>query len=202
MNQELMNRFIQLSEVLKKNIEAQTVAAQLQAQANQLLVGALLQRKKGVGGLPPLSVGVSTVGGIFTLDKGYTYTTDILELKNQNITGDKIIFSYEFGGGISEIILLSDDALAANAVYKVRLIADGKPIWNDTYANLALFSDYHTDMSAEGTLSAGDYYAMKLRNIFFNESINFTIYESTATFTKIYVKTIKRLENGEDEAEE
>lgn len=195
MSQQFIDRFTQLDELLKKSIEVQTTNAELQIQANQLLLAIWQQRETiaGDSGLPPTLAALPSIGELPTLGGRYKYTTDILELKNQRIIGDKIIFSFEFGGAISEIIFLSSDSSAINKVYKVRVIADGKTIWNDTYNNFEVGSDYYTDMTAYDDEDGG-FYVLSFNNIFFNNTVNLTIYNSTATFTKIYIKTIRRLE--------
>lgn len=206
MNDELgrfLDRLTEVDGLLRESIKMQTKSAESQMQINHLLYALWRQGKGRTFGtaLAPTKMLPPTTRELPMYWGEYRYTTDILELKNQVITGSKSIFSYEFGGAISEIVLLSDSTVAANGVYRIHLLADGKPIWNETYTNLSTLSDYFTDMKAYED-EDNNIYVVNLNNIFFNESVNLTIAESTATFTKIYAKIVRRLENNEIEIEE
>lgn len=113
------------------------------------------------------------------------YVTEIHNLKTQIISGNQTILNEKFAGILAEIYLLSDAGISANSEYSIKIVADGVPLYNDSYANFATISDYETDIDIGSDAS---YYYAIFRNIAFVKSIYIEIYNSSATFDIIKLK--------------
>ncbi len=115
------------------------------------------------------------------------YRSKVKNFVNQIITGTKVILEMEGSGAISEMLFLSSDALAANAVYGVRIISDGIIIYQDTYTGFTSRSNYETDMTAFNDAGNSNY-VLTFQSIAYDNSFKIEVYDSTATFTDIYIK--------------
>lgn len=118
------------------------------------------------------------------------YETYVKVITEQTITGNGQILSDQFEGMIAEVYFISDDTVAANGVYGVRILADDKPIYQDMYTELATRSNYESDMSAYDDAT---YFVTSFQDIAFMRKILIEVYASTATFTRIFVKYHKRI---------
>ena len=121
------------------------------------------------------------------------FRTKLLKNINQTITNTTTILEVIGSGVIAEAEFLSSDSLAANAVYGVRIKADKKVIYNDTYAVFATRSNYEADMSAYQD-AANNLYISLFRNIGYDKSFKIEVYKSTATFSSIQIKYHERVE--------
>jgi len=107
------------------------------------------------------------------------------------VTGEYELINEEGSGVVAECFFLSTVAGgAANAVYSVEIVADGKIIYTGSYADYAIISTYAADVTA---FSDATNYFTGLNTIYYNKSIKIRVFGSTATFTKIYCKRIQKV---------
>ncbi len=137
---------------------------------------------------PSISIGMSGIAKQFARS---IYKTIVYEYKGQTVTGDLEVVNERYGGAISEIAFLSPNTPVANKTYSVQITTDGNDVYNDSFANFEVKSNYLGDMSA---LDDGTNFILTFNTIFFNESVRIRVYGAEGTvFTTIYVKAIKRL---------
>lgn len=107
------------------------------------------------------------------------------------ITGEYELINEEGSGVVAENFYLSTVAGgAANGIYSVEIVADGKVIYSGTYAEYAVISSYAADVTA---FTDATYYFTSLNTIYYNKSVKIRVFGSTATFTKIYCKRIQKV---------
>lgn len=194
LTKDLIDRYTQIDELMRKNQILLSELLEAQKITNRLLVIQMkAQPDEIIRGYPEAGIDLAGILG----GGAARYTSFMFEYPNQVIVGELDIYNEKHGGGIQEIIFLSDSALAANAVYSVQIMADDKRIYNDSYSNFAIKSDYETDMTAFEDL-VNSRYVLTFQNVFFNESCYIRVYNSTATFIYIILKIAKRLEAGID----
>jgi len=196
LTKDLIDRYTQIDELLRKNQILMSELLEAQKITNRLLVLQMKAQPVGEGivrGYPESGIDLAGLlsGG------AARYTSFKFEYPNQIIVGELEIYNEKHSGGIQEIIFLSDSTVAANGVYSVQIMADGKRIYEDSYADFTVKSNYETDMTAfEDVLN--NRYVLTFQNVFFNESCYVRVYNSTATFIYIILKIAKRLEAGID----
>lgn len=121
------------------------------------------------------------------ISRGGSQITRVITETNKTITGDESIFQEEFEGAIAELLFVSSTSSSDNAVYGVRVIADDNNIYEDTYSNFSARSNIETDMAAfEDEINS--WYLLQFQNVYFQNSIKIEVYNSTATFERIYIK--------------
>jgi len=193
LTKDLIDRYTQIDELLRKNQILMSELLEAQKITNRLLVLQMKAQPEGVIGVYP-EAGIDIEG---ILGGASRYTSFMFEYPNQIIVGELDVYSEKHGGGIQEIIFLSDSTVAANGMYSVQIMADDKKIYDNTFVKFNDLSHYQTDMSAFEDV-ARNRYVLTFQNIFFNESCYIRVYNSTATFEYITLKIVKRLEAGID----
>lgn len=111
-------------------------------------------------------------------------------LQNVVIIGKKTVFEGNFAGIINEISFRSVSSVPANGIFSIRVTADENIPYADSYTNFAARHKYETDMTA---FDDDDFYIVQFQNIAFNKSILIEVYDSTATFSRIYMKYHKEM---------
>jgi len=121
------------------------------------------------------------------------YETISYPFKNQQVTGAGFeIINGTFRGVISELLIYAQNTDPNNKNFSVSIIADGNAIYQDTFDNFSLRSDYSTDMTCFND-EINDNYVSQFNSIAFDRSIFVRIYGITTpiTFTLIYAKVLR-----------
>ena len=119
------------------------------------------------------------------------YSTNVKQWDTLKITDNLSLINENGSGSVSELVLISDSTVAANKVYSLQIIADGKTIWNDTWTNFEIKSPYFSEMTA---FDDDTYFVLAFQSIPFNESIVVNINEApNVEFASIFIKVIKKV---------
>lgn len=124
---------------------------------------------------------------------GGTYITRVVTLTNKTIIGKEIIFEKEFTGAIAEIVFQSSDSSTDNKSYGVKIITDNEVYANDTWDNFNTRSGIETDMAAFDDDTINNAYILQFQNIGFEDKIVVEVFNSSASFTRIYIKYHRQL---------
>lgn len=195
----IIDRYTKIDDLLKTTINTLNELIKQQQFTNSLLYELLKTERTQnllVGGTPQTSlpqqninVDVGSLQGLTSIG-GNRYKTTAKTQYNIAINPELTLYEENHGGALQELVLLASDGAAANAIFKLQILADGEKVYDDSYTNLASLSDYESDMTA---FDDGTYYVVAINTVFFEESIKIWVYESTATFDYIYMKIVKRL---------
>lgn len=184
---DFLDRYTQIDDLLRISIRQQTLTNKLLV---ALLAGTGQQQVEGVDLLTMAQQ--LNVKDILQAD---TYKTTIKNPKNISTTSltKKLIFEAKYGGTLGEVYFLSDVSNDNNNNYKVKIISDGEVIYEDTWTNFNIRSNYERDMTA---FYDDDNYVISFQNIAFNNSLLIEVVGTTVntvTFHNIYIKIHKKL---------
>ncbi len=158
-----------------------------QMQINNKLLLALYYQEDSEGNViqrDPMNMDTAILESI---SKGGAYITRVVNLTGTAITGKKIVFEQEFEGALAELLFVSSTSSSDNKDYSARVVADDNIIYQDSYTNFESNSNFETDMACfEDEINSK--YLLQFQNVNFNQKILVEIYESSATFERIYIK--------------
>lgn len=157
------------------------------ALTNRLLL-ALIENKGGAGVIPE-----AERKRILAIAKRYEtgdYETIINNWDSVTLSKDKMLID-KFGSGVVvEIIILSASGIVGNDDYSVNVIADGNAVYNDSYTNFAVISDYAQDVSA---FDDGTFFVTNFNTIYYSKRIQIKLLlSSDIIFTKVFIKRIQK----------
>lgn len=184
-----IDQYTSVDEILINNQLALNNLIKQQMITNKLLI-AMIQGMGNGAGLP-IKEGALT-GIISGMVNENSYKTLRYEFENQPIIGSSTVMTDTGAGNIAEAMFLTpyvadgDD----NQIFTVRIVSDGNPIYNNSFLNYLVSSNFEVDMTA---FDNGEYNCITFQNIAFNESIHVEVNSSKATFTRIYVKLHKKI---------
>ncbi len=120
------------------------------------------------------------------------YETITYDFKNKQITGQFIVINESFKGFISDMYIYIPNTSGDNMLFSVEIMADGAPVYQDTFSNFVLRSDYSTDLTSFND-TIGNNYVFQTNSIYFDKNIYVRIYGITTpiTFTQIYAKVLR-----------
>ena len=154
---------------------------------NELLV--LLSRisfmalKAQLGGKTPIIEGIEDIAG----SRYRTRVIRVDNIKSSVLKRQERIFTLKEAGVISEINIISANTDSDNKNYKVRVVADDRDVYNDSWDNFESRNMHDADMTAFDNTNENKY-VLIFQDIVFDESCYLEIYESYATFDYIKVK--------------
>ena len=104
------------------------------------------------------------------------------------LKGEKeIVFQGNFEGGLAEILFVSSTSTTNNKAYSARIVADDNIIYQDSYTNFEAKNATETDMACFED-EFNNWYLLQFQKVNFMKSILVEIFDSSATFLRIYVK--------------
>lgn len=175
-----VDRYTNIDELLVELIEQQEHTNKLLVLTNRILFMSL---KNQLGGKTPIIEGIEDIAG-------NRYRTRVIRVDNvkfSTLNRSERIFTIKEAGMISEIELVSSNSTSDNKNYKVRVVADDNPIYNNSWDDFNSRSNHEADMTAfENTNDSK--YVLLFQDIIFDESCYLEVYESYATFDYINVK--------------
>lgn len=193
-----LDRYTSIDELLRENIMSTRELAEQQQMTNKLLYAQI----KALAALPQGNISPQAlIQGISPSEmmdiqrnlSGVQYRSMKRQTSNEVISGKKTVMTLKDESGIiAEILFLTafGTTTDANTVFGVRIISDGETMYEDTFTNYQVSSNYETDMTA---FYDSSYNCLQFQNIAYEHSIHVEVYSSTATFTRIYVKYHKKL---------
>jgi len=115
------------------------------------------------------------------------YTTIVKNTGNTTITGSGKIYEINGSGIVGELKFKSSDATVNNQGYSVRIVADNSIVYDDSWLNFSFKSFHEVDMSCWQDVPNACY-LLVFQKIAFSKNLLVEIYNSTASFTDIYLK--------------
>lgn len=158
-----------------------------QMQINNKLLLALYYQEDADGKMvqkDPMGIDTTILESIA---RGGAMITRIVELVNKTIGTKEIIFEGEFEGILVEVLFVSSTSTVDNKDYSVRVLSDGNIVYQSTYAEFEAKGATETDMAAFED-EDNSWYLLQFQNINFMNKILVEVYESEATFSRIYLK--------------
>jgi len=119
--------------------------------------------------------------------KGFGMVTQVVEFNNKTIGENEIIFQGKFEGGLAELLFVSSTSTINNKAYSARIVADDNIIYQDSYTNFEAKQATETDMACFEDVY-NTWYLLQFQKVNFMKSILVEIFDSSATFLRIYVK--------------
>ena len=119
--------------------------------------------------------------------KGLGMVTQVVEFNNKTIGEKEIVFQGNFEGGLAEILFVSSTSTTNNKAYSARIVADDNIIYQDSYTNFEAKNATETDMACFED-EFNNWYLLQFQKVNFMKSILVEIFDSSATFLRIYVK--------------
>ncbi len=178
-----IDKFTSVDELLKENIKQQHLT-------NQLLL-ALCYKKEKDGKIVSIQPnGIDTSAIIEGLKGGDNYKTMVKNITS-TITGSENVFGIKGTGILAEVKFQSSNANVNNKAYSVRILSDKDIIYNGTWSNFESRSYYEADMTAYEDAING-YYILSFKKVAYLKNLKIEVYESSATFTNIYIKYHER----------
>lgn len=158
-----------------------------QMQINNKLLLALYYKEDSDGNLvqrDPMGIDTAILESI---SRGGAHITRVVNIINRTIGEKEIIFEQKFEGALAEVLFISSTSTTNNKSYSARIVADDNIIYEDSYTNFESRSNYETDMACfEDELN--DVYLLQFQNVNFNQKVLVEVYDSSATFQRIYIK--------------
>lgn len=189
----LFDEFTSIDELLKnliidiQDLTLEQRETNRQMQINNKLLLALYYQEDADGNVvqrDPMGMDTAILESI---SRGGAYITRVVNITNRNIGTKEIIFEQEFEGALAEVLFVSSTSSTDNKSYSARVVADDNIIYEDSYTNFETRSNWETDMACfEDEID--DKYLLQFQNVSFNQKILVEVYDSSATFERIYIK--------------
>ena len=189
----VIDKFTSIDELLiqtiqdLQNLTLEQRETNRQMQINNKLLLALFYKESADGSVirqDPIAIDTSILEEI---SQGGAYITRVVNLENKTIGTKEIVFQGEFEGSLAEVLFVSDASDANNKEFSARVIADDNTIYQDSYTEFESRGATETDMACfEDELN--DWYLLQFQNVNFNQKILIEVYDSSATFLRIYIK--------------
>ncbi|KKN90785.1 hypothetical protein LCGC14_0223680 [marine sediment metagenome] len=190
----IIDKFTNIDELLIETIRALKDLTQDQREtnrqlqiSNKLLLGLLIEEAAdGTISLRGES-GIDTAAILEEIGGGGAVITRKIDLANTTVEGNKIIFQAEFEGGLAEVLFTSSTSTTDNKDYSVRVLGDDEIAYQGTFAEFEARGGTETDMACfEDEIN--NWYLLQFQNVNFANKILIEVYDSSATFLRIYVK--------------
>lgn len=189
----VIDTFTNIDELLVKTLERMNVLIDEQEEtnrqlqiSNKILLGLLIEELEDGTVVRRDGSGIDTSKILESIGEGGGRTTLIKSIPN--FSGDnKTIFEFSDSGYIIEIMLKSSTLTIDNKDYSIRVSADSKIIYQDSFANFESRNYFETDMTCYEDEDEG-YYYLQFKNIEYKNSFLLEIYSSEAKFEQIYLK--------------
>lgn len=186
---ELLDKWTKIDDILRDNSKLLNKLINEQIKTNQYLVALLNKKFVDIDLALPESI-----GGEIIKNLNYLYKTITHKWTNQVVaSSDKLtILKGNYTGIVSEVMIRTSDAAAANKNYSFRILADNEIIYDDTWDNFNTENGLMSDMSA---FDNGTWYVLAFNTIAFTNAIEIEIYNlsNSITFSKVFIKYHRRI---------
>lgn len=189
----LLDQFTSIDDLLRETILALRDLTQDQRETNRQLqivnklLLAIYFKEDGNGNIVAANQGLDASAILQEISQGGSRITRVVNLINKQIDGSEIVFQGEFEGQLTEVLFKSETSGTDNDDYGVRIVSDEDIIYQDTYTEFAARQNTETAMAAFEDEING-WYLLQFQDVFFNNKIKVEVYDSSATFLRIYIK--------------
>ncbi len=190
----IIDRFTSIDELLIDTIKSLQDLTQEQKETNRqmqinnkLLLALLIEEGADGTMVAKGTAGIDTSAILEEIGRGGAIITRRIDLANIDISGKQIIFEGEFEGGLTEVLFTSSTSTTDNKDYSARVVADDEIVYQDTFTNFESRGGTETDMACfEDEINS--WYLLQFQKVNFMNKILVEIYDSSATFLRIYIK--------------
>lgn len=183
-----IDNFTKIDDLLRETVIALRSSIKEQRINNKLLL-AIYYKNGEKGKIQPNGIDTSAI--LSDLNLRDDYKTLVKNLENVKITGNEIVFEISGIGIIAEIKFQSSNSTTDNKNYAVRIHSDKDLIYGGTWTTFESRSYYESDLTCYNDDING-YYILSFKNVAYLKNLKIEVYESSATFTNIYMKIHKK----------